>query len=1826
MLARLSTLLVVLAALVIATVPTVLAGSGSYTNPGAVIRTTTATTTTPVPDLPPWPPGPAIPTGPSGQDGVSGQGVSGQAAGLSESGFFYLNLRSDLFRVGATVTGATTNTNVYMRYRVNGSSGWSTIGVTNPQVATASNSYQPGWLVASGVSPSTTYDVQVSLSSTFAAPIGQYATKTAYFRTPATGAAVLESIVGGSQAATASTLQFRANVHNGGGSSRVISYRYRQGTGSWSAVSNITSSSRTTNINLSGLTANSTYTMQARIGGSSFSNSLDYRTWTLATAAASPPSLSRLAYISRTTNSLTFRATVDNPGGVGRTVYYRYGQGINPSSWSAWTSRSSPASTASAATVSLPITGLSALTTYKVEATLTSSGAGARSGSRSLIGTTAALVPSLSGLAYASGTSTGLTFTATITNGGGTTRTIYYRYGQGSNPSAWTTGNTNSSASSVSLSITGLSSSTTYTMQASLTSGFGSGTYQSASGTTSAAVPSLTRLAFLSRTTNSLTFRATVDNPGGVSRTVYYRYGQGINPSSWSAWSSRTASASAATVSLPITGLSALTTYKLEATLTSSGAGARSGSRSLIGTTAALVPSVSSLAYASRTPTSLTFSATVANPGGASRTVYYRIGQGSSPSTWSAWTSRATTASSGATVNVLLPITGLTSSTTYTVQATLTSTGSGARTGSRSASGTTAAAVPSISSVTDASRTSDSLTFTVAVSNGGGTSRTIYYRYRTGTDPWITGNVSTALSSYSLTLSGLDDSSTYTLQASLTSPVSDSNSESATGTTLAPPPATPSLTNMAITAHTNTSITMTATIANGGGVNRTISYRYRNFGQSFPQPSQTSSTTSTGNSVSVTFSGLSSRTVYALQISLNSSFSPVETLYATTGPISVSAVALTNYTSTSLTFTATVSDEDGQGKVVYYRYREWPSGAWSNVSSIGTHILPVSERGSVPITISSLTTGTTYELQAKMSNYFADSGEASATGTPSLNTRINDLEYVSRGDNSLRFTATVQDGGGTSRTIYYRYRASGAASWTTDDLDSAAASVNIDLSSLTTSTVYEVQASLTSPVSDSNSESATGTTSGPPRIGPLSDNGTDATNLRARGTIINGDGTNRTYYWRFREVGSSGAWHPSGGLTRTSSGDTVFASWGANPNDYRLQMSLTNTWAAGTYSEIYLTVGSNPGPTGVTLSGLVLASDSTTATSLTFAATVSNPGGVVRTVYYRYGQGSNPTSWSDWDDRGSAVTSGATATVLLPITGLTAGTAYTVQATLTSTGADARAGTSSASGTTSAAALPSLSGLVLSSGSTTATGLTFTATVSNPGGVSRTVYYRYGQGSNPSSWSTWGNRASTASTASTVTVSLPITGLTAATTYTVQATLTSTGADARTGSRSASGTTSSGVAQPSIGSVTITNRAQTAATATVSISDPGSSSLTVYLRVRVAGGAWGTASTRQTATGSAVFSLTGLTAGTNYEVQAALNSAFTSPQPQTFSTLAAAVIRVSGIQTGNLSHNSASVFVTVANPDGNTQTVNLRYRPRGSSDAWSEVSANTNTASTDFSLFGLEASTTYDLQASLDSTFPPGTETATQQLSTTAAPETPVRLNESVRLEPDPSQYRYRNGDSRTFELVGEDSLFPVVVYTRSSNIRITGTPGQTCETAGDRVDNLDRGDEIRVLVCTDAFGNAIVSVDEAGGNERSLARYPLPLDRRDVPVEVDPVPLFDVTDPRVTDAGGDAIGLAIVINSFCGLMGAACDTGLISTFAVLAVALAVTVIPTVFSLQTGYPIGTMAFGFVLGILVLMLGYLFGVLPLWMAGVAVLAIGMIGFLALAVTFRGLGRM
>ena len=93
---------------------------------------------------------------------------------------------------------------------------------------------------------------------------------------------------------------------------------------------------------------------------------------------------------------------------------------------------------------------------------------------------------------------------------------------------------------------------------------------------------------------------------------------------------------------------------------------------------------------------------------------------------------------------------------------------------------------------------------------------------------------------------------------------------------------------------------------------------------------------------------------------------------------------------------------------------------------------------------------------------------------------------------------------------------------------------------------------------------------------------------------------------------------------------------------------------------------------------------------------------------------------------------------------------------------------------------------------------------------------------------------------------------------------------------------------PSVSSVTFNNITQTSADATVSIENAGTSGKTVRLHFRVDGAnSWGKAKSENTSGSSATMSLTGLSAGTPYEVQAWLNAS--SPpsgiRTYTFATL-----------------------------------------------------------------------------------------------------------------------------------------------------------------------------------------------------------------------------------------------------------------------------------------------------------------------------------------------------
>ena len=90
----------------------------------------------------------------------------------------------------------------------------------------------------------------------------------------------------------------------------------------------------------------------------------------------------------------------------------------------------------------------------------------------------------------------------------------------------------------------------------------------------------------------------------------------------------------------------------------------------------------------------------------------------------------------------------------------------------------------------------------------------------------------------------------------------------------------------------------------------------------------------------------------------------------------------------------------------------------------------------------------------------------------------------------------------------------------------------------------------------------------------------------------------------------------------------------------------------------------------------------------------------------------------------------------------------------------------------------------------------------------------------------------------------------------------------------------------------------------------------------------------KTETGSAVsFPLSGLTAGTTYEVEAWLGSDTDNKVTETFTTSMAPSI--SSIGVGGITKTSATATVNIANPGDAQNTVNLRYSVDGE-DSWTD--------------------------------------------------------------------------------------------------------------------------------------------------------------------------------------------------------------------------------------------------------------------------------------------------
>ena len=175
--------------------------------------------------------------------------------------------------------------------------------------------------------------------------------------------------------------------------------------------------------------------------------------------------------------------------------------------------------------------------------------------------------------------------------------------------------------------------------------------------------------------------------------------------------------------------------------------------------------------------------------------------------------------------------------------------------------------------------------------------------------------------------------------------------------------------------------------------------------------------------------------------------------------------------------------------------------------------------------------------------------------------------------------------------------------------------------------------------------------------------------------------------------------------------------------------------------------------------------------------------------------------------------------------------------------------------------------------------------------------------------------------------------------------------------------------------VTFANITQDSADATVSIGNAGSSQKTVRLRYREDGvTGWTTVPSRKTTGSSTTFSLSSLSTGTTYEVQAWLSSS-TPPsgtQIYTFTTLDAqgSDPSISTLQCESVGQTSATAMVKIANAGTDMKQVFIKHSMDGV-DSWTMLPSPTITyaSSTSIDLTGLQEGTTYHVAVSLTNDF-----------------------------------------------------------------------------------------------------------------------------------------------------------------------------------------------------------------------------------------------------------------
>ena len=161
---------------------------------------------------------------------------------------------------------------------------------------------------------------------------------------------------------------------------------------------------------------------------------------------------------------------------------------------------------------------------------------------------------------------------------------------------------------------------------------------------------------------------------------------------------------------------------------------------------------------------------------------------------------------------------------------------------------------------------------------------------------------------------------------------------------------------------------------------------------------------------------------------------------------------------------------------IHLRIRIWGSNTWNNPE---TH---TTSAATAPFDLTSLTGGTTYEVEVSLESAFPPADTVSAIFTTTPATKVSGVNVGSVAAVEATVTVTIVHPEGNTRTVYMRYRGLPEGDWSASQTETDASTMDALLPGLIPDMEYEVQASLyeTFPATDTqvqrfNTLSATAT-------------------------------------------------------------------------------------------------------------------------------------------------------------------------------------------------------------------------------------------------------------------------------------------------------------------------------------------------------------------------------------------------------------------------------------------------------------------------------------------------------------------------------------------------------------------------------------------------------------------------------------------------------------------------------------------------------------------------------------------------------------------------------